>query len=133
MNKENKRLYVDVSQWNAPTRYVTWNIDLTDMLIKQNLSSIEMNLFLSIAMRYDNAHESGRMPQSYSYEDLAKLAWCSKNGAIKAIKNLIDSELIICIGGKERAGRKKLQYIPNVENIHKKLKEHITSRSVPLQ
>lgn len=125
MSYENKRLYVDVSQWGAPTRYVTFSIDLMDMLIEQNLSSIEMNLFLSIAMRYDNAHESQRKPQGYSYADLAELGRCSKNGAVNAIKNLIEKKLILCIGKEKRVGRRKLQYIPNVENIHKVLKAYL--------
>ena len=125
MSYENKRLYVDVSRWGAPTRYVTFSIDLLDWLIEQNLSTIEMNLFLSIAMRYDNAHESQRKPQGYSYADLAELGRCSKNAVINAIKNLIDKKLLCCVNKNKRAGRGKLQYIPDIENIHKALKAYV--------
>lgn len=125
MNYENKRLYVDVSKWGAPTRYVTFSIDLLDWLIEQNLSTIEMNLFLSIAMRYDNAHESQRKPQGYSYADLAELGRCSKNAVINAIKNLIDKKLLLCVNKNERAGRGKLLYMPDIENIHKALKVYV--------
>ncbi len=125
MNYENKRLYVDVSKWGAPTRYVTFSIDLLDWLIEQNLSTIEMNLFLSIAMRYDNAHESQRKPQGYSYADLAELGRCSKNAVINAIKNLIDKKLLRCVNKDERAGRGKLLYMPDIENIHNALKAYV--------
>lgn len=125
MNYENKRLYVDVSKWGAPTRYVIFSIDLLDWLIEQNLSAIEMNLFLSIAMRYDNAHEGQRKPQGYSYADLAELGRCSKNAAINAIKNLIDKKLLHCVNKDERAGRGKLLYMPDIENIHNALKAYV--------
>ena len=125
MSYENKRLYVDVSRWGAPTRYVTFSIDLLDWLIEQNLSAIEMNLFLSIAMRYDNAHEGQRKAQGYSYADLAELGRCSKNAVINAIKNLIDKKLLRCVNKDERTGRGKLLYMPDIENIHNALKAYV--------
>ena len=51
MSYENKRLYVDVSRWGAPTRYVTFSIDLLDWLIEQNLSTMLLGFRVALTLR----------------------------------------------------------------------------------
>lgn len=125
MNYENKRLYIDVAQWGAPTRYVKLNMDLLLMIwANYSLSNLELCIFLYICMQYDNAHESNRQPIKMSYSDIAEIVKASNIGVKKAVKNLLEYKLLKIIG--ERKGRAKMQYLPDVENIHKMLKEYVT-------
>lgn len=121
---ENKRLFIDVGEWGGRNRYVKWQLDILPAIWrKYNLSSMEQRIFLHISMLYDNAHESNREPLKLSYQDIADIVRCSKEGAKQAIKNLVDSELIKKIG--ERKGRGKTKYMPNIDHIHGLLKEHL--------
>lgn len=125
MSYENKRLYVDVSQWGAPTRYVKMNLDLLPMIwANYSLSNLELCIFLYICMQYDNAHESNREPLKLSYSDIANIVKATNEGVKKAVKNLLEYNLLRVVG--VRKGRAKMQYLPDVENIHKMLKEFVT-------
>lgn len=124
MTHEKQRLYIDVSQWGAPKRYVTWQLDLLPMLWgSYDLSKFEERILLYICMQYDNAYESNRDPLKLSYKDIADIVKCSYDGAKKAMGNLLYWELIITIG--ERKGSAKTQYIPNVSKIHQLLKKYL--------
>lgn len=121
---ENKRLYVDLSEWGGEKRFVTWNIDILPMIWKYyDFSKLEERLLLYICMAYDNAHESNREPLKLSYTDIANIIKCSVWGATKAIKMLLKSQLIVTKG--KRQGKAKTQYLPNVELFHKELKEYL--------
>lgn len=121
---ENKRLFINVEEWGGRNRYVQWQLDILPMIwAKFNLSAMEERIFLYICMQYDNAYESNRQPLKLSYPEIANTVNCSKNGVIKAIDNLEYWKLITVIGG--RKGRAKRQYIPNVDYIHRLLKEHL--------
>lgn len=123
-DKRNKRLYVDVSEWGGQRRFVTWQLDILPMIWEYyDLSKFEERIFTHICMQYDNAHESNREPIKLSYTDIANIVKCSVEGARKAIAQLIDCNLITIEG--ERKGRAKTQYLPNVELIHKELKEYL--------
>lgn len=60
----------------------------------------------------------------YSYEDIMKRTRRSKNGVIKAIKILLDEELIICTNNNVRSGRGKLGYIPNLEKLNEIMEKY---------
>lgn len=121
---ENKRLYIDVEEWGGTNRYIKLQADMFPMIWeKYDLSAMEERIFLYICMQYDNAHESHLEPIKLSYADLARKVNCSKNGVINALDNLIYWELIEVKG--EQKGRAKKQYVPNVDKIHKELKEFL--------
>ena len=124
MRYPNKRLYIDVSEWGGQTRYIMWQLDILPMIWEYyTLSQMEERIFYYICMQYDNAHESNREPLRLSYDDIADIVKCSRGGAYKAIQSLLDYKLIIVDG--ERKGKAKSQYLPNVELIHKELKEFL--------
>lgn len=121
---KNKRLYIDISEWGGEKRFVTWNLDILPMIWQYyNLSKLEERLFTFICMQYDNAHESNREPLKLSYDDIADIINCSYEGARKAVNILLESNLITVEG--KRKGKAKTQYLPNVELIHKELKEYL--------
>lgn len=123
-DKGNKRLYVDVSEWGGVKRFVTWQLDILPMIWKYyTLSQLEERILIYICMQYDNAHESNREPLKLSYDDIAEIIKCSYEGARKAVNMLVKSNLIIVEG--KRKGKAKTQYLPNVELIHKELKEYL--------
>ena len=121
---KNKRLYVDISEWGGEKRFITWNLDILPMIWEfYTLSQLEERFFTYICMQYDNAHESNREPLKLSYTDIADIINCSVEGVRKAVKMLLKSKLIIVEGKRKK--KKKTQYLPNVELIHKKLKEYL--------
>lgn len=105
-------------------RYVTWNLDILPMIWEfYTLSQMEERIFAFICMQYDNRHESNFEPLKLSYADIADTVKCSVEGARKAIKMLLDSELITVEG--VRKGRAKTQYLPNIPLIHEELKKYL--------
>ena len=132
MSYENK-LYIDSAELGGRTRYVMWNLDLLPMIWKDfNLSNVEQSIFMHICMVYDNAHESHREPLKLSYDDIARIVNCSRNGVRKALQNLIKKdELIVQIG--TRNGKAKGEYMPNIKLIHSHLENFINNRSMPPQ
>ena len=128
MNKENKRLYVDISQWGAPTRYFYENSDLKPMIWKKfkNMPAIEERVFTYICNQYSNVSESNTQPLELSYSNIAEIINASELAVRKAIKRLITNKLIVAIG--ERKGRLKTRYLPNIQQIHKWLKEYVESK-----
>ena len=61
----------------------------------------------------------------YSYEDIAKRTRISKNGVIKAIKILVDEELIERTNNGVRSGRGKYGYVPNHTKLNKIMEEYL--------
>lgn len=121
---KNKRLYIDVSEWGGEKRFVTWQLNILPMIWEYyTLSQLEERFFTYVCMQYDNAHESNREPLKLSYTDIADIIKCSVEGARRAVKMLLESELITVEGN--RKGKAKTQYLPNVELIHKELKEYL--------
>lgn len=61
----------------------------------------------------------------YSYEDIAKRTRRSKTGIIKAIKILLDEELIKRTNNGVRSGRGKYGYIPNHTKFNEILEKYL--------
>lgn len=61
----------------------------------------------------------------YSYEDIAKRTRRSKTGVIKAIKILLDEELIKRTNNGVRSGRGKYGYIPNQTKFNEILEKYL--------
>lgn len=61
----------------------------------------------------------------YSYEDIAKRTCRSKTGVIKAIKILLDEELIKRTNNGVRSGRGKYGYIPNHTKFNEILEKYL--------
>lgn len=61
----------------------------------------------------------------YSYDDIVKRTRRSKNGVIKAIKILLEEELIIRTNNNVRSGRSKYGYAPNHTKFNKILKKYL--------
>ena len=120
---ENKRLYVDIAEWDKETHYVKVNPELYDAVWdKVNLSLCEFRIFQYICMRYDGKPIGCLEPLKLSHGDIAEFAKCSFEGARKAVENLIKYELITVKRGK---GRAKNEYQPNIEVLHALLKEYL--------
>ena len=120
---ENKRLYVDIAEWDKETHYVKVNPELYDAVWdKVNLSLCEFRIFQYICMRYDGKPIGCLEPLKLSYDDIAKILKISIGGAKKAVKTLVEQELIKVEIGK---GRAKNEYMPNIERLHTMLKEYL--------
>lgn len=117
-NSQYKRVYIDVAQWGAPTRYAIINIDLILGLRKfqPKLSDLAKDILLYICMVNDNTNESRRNPIALSYGDIAKLFNCNIRSAQTAIDVLVKNNLLTI--EKKGVGRGKTQYLPNVEKLH---------------
>jgi hypothetical protein len=115
-----KRLYLDLQ--GRMRRYILLNVDLIPAILnKHPLTSVELTLFLDIAMTYDSSQQ---YPCRYSYKDLSTKYQYSKNGIIKAIDGLLLIGLIER-PDEDRRGRKKSQYVPNVKKIHELINSYI--------
>lgn len=120
----NKRLYIDLQEYDQPKRFAIMNLDLLPMIWKNyNLNGMEGRVFIELCMQYDNAHESNRDPLNWSYNDIANRVNCSTEMARKAIRQLIKLKLIVVIG--ERKGRAKTQYLPNINLIQEQLLNYL--------
>ena len=120
----NKRLYLDLREYNHPPRFAIMNSDLLPMIWKNyNLHGMQARVFIELCMQYDNAHESNRNPIHWSYNDIADRVNCSAETARTVIKQLIKLKLIVCVGN--RKGRSKKQYLPNIDLIQKQLLSYL--------
>ena len=108
------------------SHYVKFNPEIVPMLYNLDfkLSDLDKGIFLHICVTYDYRLE----PLAYSYDDLARLFNCHKNSVKESLKVLIKHNMIKTVG--DRKGRSKRQYLPNIDLIHKLLKEYLDSHNV---
>lgn len=127
------RLYRDYT--HCGSGYVTWNIDLIVAICnaKIQLSRVQLIILLEIAMPYDkyrNKNDTERQKRALSYTEYSKKYRLDDTGkgVKKAIAYLLEKKLIICPNKDTRAGRKKLEYEPNVEYLHELLETYIQNK-----
>ncbi len=114
MSNESKRAEFN-KEWGFAFSHPYFEVAITE---EYNLGQVGLAILALIVKMYrrnatiDKAQEKD-IAVYYSYDDIAKRTRRTKRGVIKAIKILLDEELIQCVNNATRSGRGKYGYIPN--------------------
>ena len=114
-----KRLYLD--KVGEGGRYATVNIEYSKIFAKRGLSPLQISIMFDIIFEYEshNQHDVSR-----SYGDYAELYNRSRVTIKKEINLLVRKRLLIS-NKKERKGRAKMKYRPNIQALQQLLTDYI--------
>jgi hypothetical protein len=119
-NDDRERLYKDIEG----SRYITWHSELTRAIYnKYKVSGLDICIFETITMYYDSHKQQ---PYKGSFADLAKLCNCNRSSVVDSIHALLQWKLIMALDSDKT--NTKLEYIPNVKQLHKILVAYISTK-----